>query len=85
MADLTREELRAAWEGEQGHAGKDRIKFVQVHADAIDEHTDIDEPVPPSRDAATADWLDRYKGTVTRQLNDAADGADPHDEEESDG
>lgn len=50
---------------------KDRPAFVREYREALAEHVDTDEALPPP-DASIArysHWLDAYKATVTRQLN----------------
>lgn len=66
-------EVYDLWQADAGHdrQNKDRPAFVREHRDVIDEHIDTDDPLPGADDslAAFAQWLDDYKGTVTRQLN----------------
>lgn len=66
-------DLRRSW-----HAtGKDRPAWVREHADALREHLTIDEDIPDEGSMyALRDWLERYRGTVTRQLDDAIDAED---------
>ena len=70
-------DLRRAW-----HAtGKDRPAWVREHADDLRSHLTIDEDIPDEGSMyRLRDWLERYRGTVTRQLDDAIDGADPHND-----
>ena len=48
-----------------------RPAWVREHSDAIHEHTDTSEPIPNGSLHAVRQWLDDYRGVVTRQLNDA--------------
>jgi hypothetical protein len=61
---------------------KDRPAFVREYRDELHEHISTEEEIPDSDSLkAVREWLGRYKGTVTRQLNDDVDGTDPHDSE----
>jgi hypothetical protein len=60
------EELSQLW-----HRNKDRPAWVREHREAIQEHTDIDEPIPNGALSKVRRWLNDYKGVVTRQLPDA--------------
>lgn len=62
--DLSRADLRELW-GRNKH----RPAFIREHRDAIATHTNLDES-PPESDSLfqMREWLDRYMGTVTRQL-----------------
>jgi hypothetical protein len=80
---MDRAEIHDLWTAPapRDQQNKDRPAFVREHREAIAEHTDTGDPLPPP-DASLArfsQWLDRYKGTVTRQLagddGDDADGA----------
>lgn len=76
--DLSRAELFELWE-----RNKDRPQFVREYRDAIAEHTSDGVTLPPA-DGSTfkyREFLNDYKGTVTRQLNDDEPGTDPHDGE----
>jgi hypothetical protein len=73
---MDREELRALWD-----RNKDRPAFVREHREEIHDHTDTSEPIPDGSLAEVRHWLDSYKGTVTRQLNDDSPGTDPQDAE----
>jgi len=77
---MERHELYGLWQS-RGH--KDRPAWVLEHADEIEEHTDTSEPIPRDSIYAVRDWLDRFKGTVTRQLSpdDAEGGTDPQNAE----
>ena len=79
---LTREELREIWEAQDGR-NKHRPAVVRTHREAFVEHTETSDAVPDTEAslAEFRDWLDRYRGTITRQLNDDTEGTDPHDEE----
>ena len=81
--ELDRADLNELWHADAGRGleNKDRPAFVRQHRQAIMEHTNTDAPIPAGSLAEVRRWLDRYKGTVTRQLNDDADGTDPHDAE----
>lgn len=69
-------ELYQAWQ-----AQSDRPAWVREHRDQLNEHTDTSEPVPDGSLAEVRDWIRRYKGTVTRQLDDAVPGTDPQNDE----
>jgi len=80
-AGMEQDTLAKLWTADagQGLQNKDRPAFVREHADALDEHTDTDDPVPDPESASMAayrDWLERYKGTVTRQLSEGNDAED---------
>lgn len=77
MPDLTREELSELWER---NGNKDRPAFVREHRDALHAHTDTTDPIPEGSLSEVRLWLNRYKSTVTRQLNDDTAGTDPHDD-----
>ena len=62
-------------------ANNDRPVWVRKNREAINEHTDLSEPVPDASNAEMQRYLDRYKGTITRQLNDTVEGTDPEDAE----
>lgn len=49
----------------------DRPQWVHNHRDEIHEYVDTSEPIPSGGVAAVSRWLDRFKGTVTKQLDDA--------------
>jgi len=64
--------------------GTDRPVWVRENRDELMEHLNVDEPIP-GEEASTyevRDWLERYRSTISRQLNDDSDDADPHDEQE---
>lgn len=63
---MDRQELYEEWQN-----NKHRPIYVREHRDVIHEHTDIDEPIPDGSAAEVRDWLDSYKGTVTRQLGES--------------
>jgi hypothetical protein len=69
------EELTQQWQ-----RNKDRPAWVRENREAIQEHTDIDEPIPNGALSKVRRWLNDYKGVVTRQLPDAET---PTTEEES--
>jgi hypothetical protein len=73
---MDREELRALWD-----RNKDRPAFVREHREAIHGHTETSDPIPDGSLAEVRRWLESYKGTVTRQLNDESPGTDPQDAE----
>ena len=85
---LTRSELYTLWQADAGggRQNKDRPAVVREYRDDLAEYVDTGEPVPDESAALAefARWLDAYKGTVTRQLNDDADETDPHDAEGDD-
>lgn len=72
---MDRSELFDVWQ-----RNKDRPAFVREYADEIEAHTDTSDPVPDGTLFDVRQWLDSYKGTVTRQLDDSADGTDPHND-----
>lgn len=63
-------------------ANKDRPAWVRNNRDAIMERVDVDDDIPESL-AAVPEWLDRYKSTVTRQLN--PDNQEEEPDEQDDG
>jgi hypothetical protein len=75
---MERAELFDLWE-----RNKDRPAFVREYADEIEQHTDTADPVPEGTLFDVRQWLESYKGTVTRQLNDDEDGTDPTDDAEN--
>jgi len=62
--------------------GKDRPVWVRENRDLLMEHLNVDEPIPGDEAStyAVRDWLDRYRGTVSRQLSpdDSEDGDTPN-------
>jgi hypothetical protein len=72
---MDRQELYELWQ-----RNKDRPAFVREYADEIEQHTDTADPVPDGTLFDVRQWLDSYKGTVTRQLNDSEEGTDPTDD-----
>ena len=74
---MDRAELYELWQ-----RNKDRPAFVREYREAIHEHTDTDDPIPDGSLYDVRQWLDAYKGVVTRQLNDADDGTDPQDQDQ---
>jgi hypothetical protein len=60
MADGT---LYHEW---QNH--NDRPAWVRENADRIDAAVDTSEPVPTGELADVRDWVDRFKSTVSKQL-----------------
>ena len=76
---MDRETLADLWD-----ANKDRPAFVMEHREALEDHIDTEDPIPESGSLyEIRQWLARFKGTVTRQLNDSEDGTDPQDEAET--
>jgi hypothetical protein len=65
----------------------DRPQFYREHRDEFAEHlSDTTAQKLPDPDASTFEWrqfVERHKGTITRQLNDSADGTDPTDDAET--
>jgi hypothetical protein len=72
---------RRAYELWHEYGYKNRPAWVREHRDELHEHIDTSEDIPDGPIYEVEAWLDRFKGTVTRQLNDDADGTDPQDEE----
>jgi hypothetical protein len=72
---MDRSDLYELWQ-----RNKDRPAFVRSHREAIHDHTDTEAPIPDGSLYQVRQWLDSYKGTVTRQLNDDTDGTDPQDD-----
>ena len=62
-------DLRDLWS-----RNKDRPAWVREHRDALAEYVDTDEPIPDDQLWRVREWLNRYKSTVTKQLNAAVDG-----------
>jgi hypothetical protein len=73
---MDRAELYELWQ-----RNKDRPAFVRNYREEIHEHTDTEDPIPDGSLFQVRQWLDSYKGVVTRQLNDDTDGTDPKDQE----
>lgn len=69
MFRMERAELFEAWQQR-----KDSAQWVRAHRDEIHEHVDVSEPIPTGGTAAVTDWLARFKGTVTEQLDDGTEG-----------
>lgn len=69
-------EARALWD-----ANNDRPAVIREYRDELNAHIDTAEEIPDGSLFEVREWLGRFKGTVTRQLNDAAAGTDPHDSE----
>jgi len=81
MPKIDRDELYQLWQD-----NKDRPAWVRQHASELSEHTNTSEPIPTNGSLFDVrQWLKDYKGTVTRQLNDDADGTDPQDTDGEDG
>lgn len=61
--------LRDLW-----HENNDRPAFVRAYRDELDEHTNTGDPVPDEDESMFRfrKWLEQYKATVSRQLNEAA-------------
>jgi hypothetical protein len=55
---------------------RDRPAVVRNHRDGLMAHLDVSEAIPTDSLASVRDWMDRYAGTVTTQLTDAAEGGD---------
>jgi len=82
---MDRSELYKEWT-----ENNDRPAWVRARREDIHEHTSTSDPIPNGSLFEVEQWLNSYKGTVTRQLNDSEDGTDPTDdaddgEGESDG
>lgn len=77
---MDRSELYDLWQ-----ANKDRPAWVMEHRDELHEHTNTSDPIPASSIFDVRQWLSSYKPTVTRQLNDDADGTDPTDDRDDEG
>lgn len=61
-----------------------RPAWVMENREALEEHIDTSDPIPANGSLyEIRQWLARFKGTVTRQLNDSEDGTDPQDEAEA--
>jgi hypothetical protein len=79
---MDRQALRELWA-----RNNDRPQFVRNYHDAFQEHlSDTTAGHLPDPDASTfayRQFLNDYKGTVTRQLNDESPGSDPQDTEET--
>jgi len=78
--DFSQAELYDRWTAADGR-NKDRPAFVREYREAFAAYTSTSDPVP-SPDASLKryrEWLERYRGTVTRQINDSEE-TDPHDE-----
>jgi len=77
----SREDLFEAWQ----RGGKDRPQFVRNYRETLVEHLSdgvVDAlPGPNGTTLEYREFLNSYKGTVTRQLNDETDETDPQDEE----
>jgi len=74
---MDRDEMYELW---QRH--NDRPAFVREYREELMAHLSVDDPIPESDSLAQIrDWMNRYAGTVSRQLNDDSDGSDPHDAE----
>lgn len=48
--------------------------WVREHRDEVHEYTNTSDPVPDGSTAEVRRWLNSYKGTVTKQLREAAEG-----------
>jgi hypothetical protein len=60
---MDREELLKQW-----RANNERPQWVRANRETLEAHIDTQDPIPTSGTAAVADWVSRYKSTVTRQL-----------------
>lgn len=69
------EALRDAW-----NENKDRPAWVLEHREELAEYITTDEPIPVDGMYGVRLWLARFKATVTRQLNEAAEGGGGSDE-----
>jgi hypothetical protein len=62
---------------EEWQANKDRPAYVREHRETLAEHIDTSDPIPEDGTLSRVrDWLQRYRGTVTRQLNPNSGGED---------
>ena len=55
-------------DAETWHQHKDRPAFVREHREAIHDAVDVSEEIPDGPLHEVRNWLDRYKSTVTKQL-----------------
>lgn len=55
------------------HANNDRPAFVRENREAIHEAVDVSEDIPDAPLPQVRDWMARYKGTVTKQLEEGED------------
>ena len=54
---------------EQWQANKDRPAYVREHRETLEAHIDTTDPIPEDGSLhEIREWLNDYKGTVTRQL-----------------
>jgi hypothetical protein len=67
---MDRDELYEQWQ-----ANKDRPAYVREHREELTEHlTELKDPIPEEGSLhEIREWLDDYKGTVTRQLSEGED------------
>jgi len=66
---MDRETLANQWQ-----ANNHRPAWVMENREALEEHIDTSEPIPESGSLyEIRQWLARFKGTVTKQLQDDAD------------
>jgi len=75
---MDRHELFEEWQ-----ANNDRPAWVRNRREEIHEHTDTSDEIPNGSLFEVRQWLQSYKGTVTRQLNDDEGGTDPTDSAEN--
>ena len=68
---MDRQTLREQWK-----ANNHRPVWVREHREAINEHVDTSEPVPEGGTFRLRQWLDKYKGVVTRQLSGEKGGTE---------
>lgn len=61
------QELRDLWDEV---TERDRPAVLREHRDAFNEHLSTEDPVPAGSIHDVRAWMDRYKGTVTRQLSE---------------
>lgn len=68
----------------QFQANNHRPAWVMENREALEDHINTSEPIPENGSLyEIRQWLARFKGTVTRQLNDDAESTDPQDEAEA--
>lgn len=65
----------------QWHENNDRPAWVRANRQEIMDAVDIDDPVPDGSLHDIRRWMDSYKSTVSRQLNELVDDADGGDSE----
>jgi len=76
---MDRETLANQWS-----VNNDRPAWIMENREELEEYIDTAEPIPANESLYDIrQWLARFKGTVTRQLNDDTEGTDPHDDAEA--